>query len=46
MCDPQRKERRHRVMQHFPVATVQLGDDEEDEGEGDVLEEVRVGVGC
>jgi hypothetical protein len=32
-------------MEVFPVAAVELGDDEEDECQGDVLEEVALAAG-
>lgn len=46
MRNTQSKEGAHDIVEVLPVAAVELAEREEDEGQGDVLEEVALAADC
>lgn len=46
LCDREREERGHGIVERLAVSAVQFCGDEEDEGEGNGVEEVGVAADC
>jgi hypothetical protein len=46
LCDTEREERGHNIVERLAVSAVQFCDDEEDEGEGNGVEKVGVAADC